>query len=246
MCNETNTEHLEAYQKPYFIMIFGLFSVVATIMNIIIIYLFITHKSLRTSSNKFIISLAIGDILMGLLLGPANILQICSIYDCFTQTVANLVSSTMSVSGVTIGCIAYDRYLYVKSASRYNSKSTRRIVGVMIVLPWFMPVVLIVSKMSSEMWNSIIVLILVITIYSFLGFSYFKLIQMLRTSIKRNKIANKHVDKRNSKMVTFIKWVVAFAIIFTLPIVIKRSLQIKFLIMRTVPSSNMWLTACLC
>ena len=225
-CNVTGMEELASNQKPYFILFFGLFSFVATIMNVIVIYLFIMQKSLRTSSNKFIVSLAVGDLLMGLLLGPANILQICSIYGCFLQTVANLVSSTMAVSGVTIGCIAYDRYLYVKSVSRYNSKSMRRVVSVMIVLPWFMPVVLIASKLSSEIGNAVIVISLIFTIYAFLSFSYVKLIQLLRTSLKHSKQAN----MRNAKMVTFIKWVFMFAIIFTLPIVVNRSMQIKYLI----------------
>ena len=174
---------------------------------------------------------------MGTLLGPSKIFALLNIQDCSLKILGQTVTTTMAVSGVTIGCIAYDRFLYVKSINHYNNKRTQQHLLVLVIVPWFMVIVLLATKLASEFSNAIIVLCLVLGIYAFIIFCYTKLIQLLRRSAQivakngGNTASSTANTERNLKMVNFIKLILVTAIVFTFPIVINRTMHIIYLSM---------------
>ncbi|XP_066915379.1 neuropeptide FF receptor 1-like [Clytia hemisphaerica] len=233
---ETDQIDIPEISKAFFVVIFTLLSITASVLNMLIIYLFLTNRSLRTISNKFIISLAVGDVLMGTLLGPSKIFALLNIQDCSLKTLGQTVTSTMAVSGVTIGCIAYDRFLYVKSINHYNNKRTQQYLMILVIVPWFMVLVLLATKLASELSNAVMALCLVLGIYAFIIFCYTKLIQLLRKSVQiaaKNETTTSTTanTERNLKMVSFVKLILVTAIAFTFPIVINRTMHIIYLSM---------------
>ena len=117
---------------------------------------------------------------MGGLLGPTKIMMFLSVDGCLIRFLSTISMTTMAVSGVTIGCIAYDRYLYVKSVADYNEKKTQRVIVILLLLPWTMPLVLFASKQASQVINTFLVLMLVLTIYVFIIYCYVKLMKFLK------------------------------------------------------------------
>ena len=117
---------------------------------------------------------------MGGLLGPTKIMMFLSVDGCLIRFLSSISMTTMAVSGVTIGCIAYDRYMYAKSMADYNEKKTQRIIIGLLLLPWTMPLALFASKQASRVINTFLVLILVLTIYVFIIYCYVKLIKFLK------------------------------------------------------------------
>ena len=58
--NSAQQQEIPLHLRSYFVTALAILSVSAFCLNLFILYLFVSYRFLRTSSNKFIISLAIG------------------------------------------------------------------------------------------------------------------------------------------------------------------------------------------
>lgn len=216
---------IDVDQRLYFVITFCILSILASLGNTIVLYLFIRYKRLRTSTNRFLVSLAIGDLLLGVVLAPVSIAQLLIPpyrQNCAVNILGNFLTTLMAISGVTLGCIAYDRYLHVKSTEMYRQKMTRCKLNLMIILPWFTPLILLITKMFDAIVNTVTVLVLMTSVYTVLLYSYSKLMVLVKNRIRRGDISIDSIQVRNRNITNCIGWIVLVAIICTVPVFLNR------------------------
>ena len=214
-------------QKLIFAICFGLLSVTATILNAFVLLLFCLYRELRTSLNKFLISLAIGDLILGAFLGPINIAQLTITYqNCAINISGRFMKTLMAISGVTLACIAYDRYLHVSSINTYLLRMTKLKLNILIILPWFSPLLLVGAKLIGKFTNVICVIILITTMYAVFLVSYWKLLVLVReTGLRFVEMDTEQLNKikiRNKKVINFVGLIMFSTMICTTPILFNK------------------------
>lgn len=136
----------------YFIMeaFIGLFAVVG---NMLVIWVIKLNPSLRTTTFYFIVSLALADIAVGVLVIPLAIVISLGIpmhfYSCLFLCCMLLVFTHASI--MSLLAIAVDRYLRVKLTVRYQSVTTQRRIWLSLGLCWLVSLLVGLTPMFG--WN---------------------------------------------------------------------------------------------
>ncbi|KAG7508311.1 trace amine-associated receptor 1-like [Solea senegalensis] len=118
----------------------GLLCVVTICGNLLVIISIIYFKQLHTPTNYLILSLAVADLLVGVLVFPFSMAftvtscwyhegLFCKVRGCFDVTL-----STASI--LNLCCISIDRYHAVCQPLTYKSKITNRVIAGMILVSW--------------------------------------------------------------------------------------------------------------
>lgn len=114
--------------------------VVIVVGNMLVIIAIATEKSLKNITNWFIASLAVADLLLGLVIMPfslANLLMGYWIFGdlwCELHSAIDVLLSTASINNICL--ISLDRYWSITHAVAYLKKRTPERSAVMIVLVW--------------------------------------------------------------------------------------------------------------
>lgn len=114
--------------------------VVIVVGNMLVIIAIATEKSLKNITNWFIASLAVADLLLGLLIMPfslANLLMGYWIFGdlwCELHSAIDVLLSTASINNICL--ISLDRYWSITHAVAYLKKRTPERSAIMIVLVW--------------------------------------------------------------------------------------------------------------
>lgn len=58
-------------------IIFGIVNIIVVCGNILVLYIIITQKSLHTATNAIVLSLTVADFLLGCIILPFALLQVC-------------------------------------------------------------------------------------------------------------------------------------------------------------------------
>lgn len=115
-------------------------SIATVLLNLLVIISISHFKQLHTPTNLLIMSLAVADLLVGLIVMPVNIMDLidkcwylgktmCSVYP-----VVNYIS--VSASAGSLVFIAVDRYIAVNSPLLYSTQITVCKTSLFIVLTW--------------------------------------------------------------------------------------------------------------
>lgn len=106
------------------------------ILNVMVIVMFIRNRSLRTVTNSFLVSLAVSDLLAGLVGIPLAIT--CTIFrDNNVCPPSVLIWRFISVSTVLhIVLVSVDRYIAIRHAIRYHCIMTRKVFFALTTLAW--------------------------------------------------------------------------------------------------------------
>nr|XP_043905140.1 trace amine-associated receptor 4-like [Solea senegalensis] len=136
-----NVPDITAVTISYLLCIFGgSLSVLIMCGNLLVIISIVYFKQLHTPTNFLMLSLAVADLLVGLLVVPFSILIVVSSYWRFHSVLCKVRGSLdgiMCHSSIwNLCCISVDRYYAVCQPLRYRIKINVRVVGIMILVSW--------------------------------------------------------------------------------------------------------------
>ena len=137
-CSSGSGDHLEDHSG--FSAKFDIFPITLACLivaiNLTVMVLFIRNSSLKTVTNSFLVSLAVSDLLAGLIGIPLSIS--CSVFrDNTFCPPSQLIWRFISVSTVLhILLVSVDRYIAIKYAIRYHNIVTRHVFLALTSLAW--------------------------------------------------------------------------------------------------------------
>ncbi|KAM3602436.1 uncharacterized protein V6R79_004153 [Siganus canaliculatus] len=170
-----------------------LLSLVTTCGNLLVIISIIYFKQLHTPTNYLILSLAVADLLVGVLVFPFSMavsLSSCLFHeDLFCKIRSSFDISLSTCSILNLCCISVDRYYAVCQPLTYTSKINHCVVVVMILVSWgvsaLMGIAVVIAGLVNENCeeNCFIDILIANTIGPFLSF-YLPVFMMLCIYLK--------------------------------------------------------------
>lgn len=177
-------------------------SVVTICGNILVIISVIYFKQLQSPTNYLILSLALADLLVGILVYPLSMafsLSSCMYHEeLFCKIRASFDISLSTCSILHLCCISVDRYYAVCQPLTYESKITNCFVVIMILVSWVVSVLIGISILIGGLNNDkceercLIDILLENTVGPIFSF-YLPVIIMLCIYLKIFLVAQRHV-----------------------------------------------------
>ena len=120
---------------------FSLSGLAAITGNVVVLWLFYKHKSLRTISNRFLASLSVADVFVGLVIDPVWIVIVCWIQPRGQRNLITLTKmlwiQTTAATTLNSCCVSIDRFTAIRFPFRYQDILTKRRCLAVIILVWF-------------------------------------------------------------------------------------------------------------
>ena len=162
-------------------------SITAFLGNTLILVALHKESSLHPPSKLLLRSLAITDLLVGIIVEPLYVAYLMSVKSkrwdiCYNVNVALFIASYIlcAVSLLVLTAISVDRLLALWLGLRYRQVVTLRSVYITVIVMWVLPIV----ATTSYIWNPQLLLLLLYIHLSFclsiIIFSYMKIFFMLR------------------------------------------------------------------
>ena len=109
--------------------------------NVVVLWLFYKHKSLRTISNRFLASLSVADVFVGLVIDPVWIVIVCWIQPRGQKNLSMITKMlwihTTAATTLNSCCVSIDRFIAIRFPFRYQDILTKRRCLAVIILVWF-------------------------------------------------------------------------------------------------------------
>ncbi|XP_037541202.1 trace amine-associated receptor 1-like [Nematolebias whitei] len=143
LCYEMNGNKITRYLSAACVMLYCfliLLSVATICGNLLVIISVFYFKQLHTPTNFLILSLAVADLLVGIIVLPLGMVfsfTLCMFQDdliCRIRDSLGIYSCTCSI--LHLCCISIDRYCAVCQPLKYKSKISRHVVVFMITVNW--------------------------------------------------------------------------------------------------------------
>lgn len=185
----------------------GILGVLITLENLLVCFLVYRFRKLQTFTNGFIVSLALSDILFGVVLIPVNIA------DQSNPANGYLVSLILFANVTNLFAVTLDRYLAVMNALRYSYTMTRHFVKILLTA-WILPIPLSLLPLiwdnekgtTAEKVYLFFIVSGVVVPYIFILFAYIKIFREVARQVKNlAKLAtydNQQQTAREGKRVT--------------------------------------------
>ena len=187
---------------------FSLSGLAAVIGNAAVLWLFYKNESLRTISNRFLASLCVADLLVGLVIDPVWIAIRFSTQPkraTISKQVINLLWIHSTAATVfNLCCVSVDRFIAIRFPFRYQGIITKKRCYLVIIMVWlislFLPFtrILVDKRTKEDLWFSLTFIIFVapITVVTFCYFWIFKVAKMQSRRITRENHQNS--DENNN------------------------------------------------
>ncbi|KAI3351221.1 hypothetical protein L3Q82_005775 [Scortum barcoo] len=124
--------------------------------NLFIMAAVARFQSLRTPTNAFVVSLAMADFLVAVLVMPFSLVRAIDSWRfgrCFCQAHFLLDVTLCTVSIFNLSCVALDRYLAVCDPLHYPARMSPRRVAMLLLLSWILPLVISSFCVSLGMYT---------------------------------------------------------------------------------------------
>ncbi|XP_062909650.1 trace amine-associated receptor 1-like [Mobula hypostoma] len=127
------------------LLLFGVLAIIilGTILGNLLVIISISYFTrLQTPTNAFLLSLAVADFLVGIIVMPFSMIKILFGWHfgktfCKIHTVLDVMLSTSSI--LNLSCIAFDRYYAVCYPLRYRFRVSRKRVTALLLVCWVLP-----------------------------------------------------------------------------------------------------------
>lgn len=177
--NHTTTETCDETLQKIFWVVNGVLALIIFAGNTLTCVIFLSTTILRQQiMNIFLVSLAVSDILMAIMVVPGYTVFCAGCKYLSTDTcwiLAQTKDIVFSSSFFSLLAITYDRYLAVLRPLQYSSKMTRTKVTCMVIAIWVIPALVATArniwwqtqeeekaKVINQVYNVILVFLLVV------------------------------------------------------------------------------------
>ena len=133
---------------------FGWFlSIVTTIGNGFVAFLVVKNRQLHSSANWFVLSLAVADFIVGLVVFPSG-------YFCYNTMACNKIAYmavfwfAVHASVTNLCALTWDRYIAIVHPFKYNTSMTARRPGMVILIAWVIPLAISLSLLVGMVATS--------------------------------------------------------------------------------------------
>ena len=137
-CSE---EHLSTAESIVLSVWLSLSGLAAVTGNVVVLWLFHKHESLRTISNRFLASLSVADAFVGLVIDPFWIVIICWIQPRGQKNLSMITKmlwiQTTAATTLNSCCVSIDRFIAIRFPFRYQDSLSKRRCFAVIILVWF-------------------------------------------------------------------------------------------------------------
>lgn len=223
-CNDTTLGKYPTETWNYILgSIMGVISFLAVFENLTLLCVFVRNPSIRTQSNKIIMSLVVADFLTGLTVSPlytAKLFYGVLAYDCNAQTARRLLATIfLGASMSTVGFVSADRAHHLIKLQNYRIENglLYKIIG----LCWGIPIVIVAIGLltNDKIYAASIFIFLIVLITIVLG-SYMTLLSAIRKHQGKTTISP-YLKNQIAAAKTAIM-IVTFYIFMILPLLIEK------------------------
>lgn len=125
----------------WFVIVFGFLAVIGILGNGQVMYLIVTRRRLHTKANWFVLSLAVADLILILVLILPVYFCGTLIFDCGDEIV-NFISYSGYASVTNTVALTVDRYCAIVLPLRYTQILTKKVIMIILFTAWLAPFIL--------------------------------------------------------------------------------------------------------
>ena len=246
MKGNSSEEHLSTAVSIVLSVWLSLSGLAAVTGNVVALWLFYKHESLRTISNRFLASLSIADVLVGLVIDPYWIVIRCwnsrRVQRKLFMITKMLWIHTTAATTLNSCCVSIDRFIAIRFPFRYQDSLTKRRCFAVIILVWFISLSLPFLMFSREGMNrkellvsiTFTICLVPLLVVSFCYILIFKLARkQFRRILETTNIPDSGENIRvrvvqNLKAIKTVGFVLSACIITWMPSVVLRSVKFYY------------------
>ena len=247
MKGNSSEEHLSTAASIVLSVWLSLSGLAAVTGNVVALWLFYKHESLRTISNRFLASLSIADVLVGLVIDPYWIVIRCwnsrRVQRKLFMITKMLWIHTTAATTLNSCCVSIDRFIAIRFPFRYQDSLTKRRCFAVIILVWLISLSLPFLMFSrerkdrKELFEFITITICLVPLLV-VSFCYILIFKLARKQFRRIlettniPVSGENIRVRvvqNLKAIKTVGFVLSACIITWMPSVVLRSVKFYYI-----------------
>ena len=134
------SQQISSAARVILILLFTIIIIVSVIGNLLVIVTFIVNKTMRSVTNIFILSLAISDLFVIIIVAPINmstaINKFWTLSSFACKVVPFMITFVVACSSLTLCCIAFDRYYAIVHPLKLKLLQTPTRAFILQVIVW--------------------------------------------------------------------------------------------------------------